>query len=392
MVILGGSELMLEHAILTDSLFIFLVNLGLWCVVRTWTGSRWWAAGVGLSMGCATIVRTAGLELLPFMILCLWLAPTQLVTGGGHRLRQWRATTFAAGVAASLLVILPFLYAHKQDTGSWGFTSAGYLQLYGRVASWADCTKFTPPVGTAKLCVNTPVSQRLGPGVYQYSLQGPVYRAYQYRTPKEENGQLKAFALAAIRAQPLTYLEFVGRDLVRVVDPTFPSSPYTGIGNRAYGYTPDGNLSFYFDTSRLAGVERIVNSYYHSPGLLAGNVDILKSWDRDTRLEGPAMAIVLILALCAPLLASGITRRAAILYAVASAVLIVGPIVVFEYDWRYVVPAFGSLTAGAAIGAYEVWRRLRPWLPVIGTGKSGTRETHRDRALSLAASGDARSP
>jgi hypothetical protein len=384
-VMLGGSELMLEHALLTDSLFIFFLSLSLWFVVRTWSGSSWWALGAGLSMGCATIDRTVGLELLPFLLLCLLLAPTKMLAERAaagskrfgraaellrlERLRarypvgSWRTATLAAGVLGSLIVIFPFLYAHKQDTGSWGFASTSYFDLYGRVAPWADCSKFTPPSGTAKLCIHMPVSQRQGTEAWEFLGSSPAVDAYgspEWFGPppqKGENSQLRSFAIAAIEGQPLTYLHYVSRDLVRVVDPTFPTSPYKSIGNAGYGQTPEGQLEYYFNTSNLGNIEAIINSYYHSPGVLAGNVDILKSWDRDTRIEGPLMVIILILALLAPFLASGGPRRLAILCGIVSAVLIVAPILVLDYDWRFMIPVFGPLTAGAAIGGFEVWRR-----------------------------------
>jgi CHASE2 domain-containing sensor protein len=94
------------------------------------------------------------------------------------------------------------------------------------------------------------------------------------------------------------------------------------------------------------------------PFMLACLLDILKSWDRDTRIEGPLMAIVLVLALLAPLLARDGPRRLAILCAIVSAVLIVSPILVLQYDWRFMIPVFGPLTAGAAIGGFEIWRRI----------------------------------
>lgn len=385
-VMLGGSELMLEHALLSDSLFIFFTDLSLWFVVRAWGGSAWWALGVGVSMGCATIDRTVGLELLPFMLACLLLVPAKTLAeraaasagrparstrlAGLRRLRAshpvvgWRVGALLAGVVGSLVVIFPFVYAHKRDTDSYGFASTSYFDLYGRVAPWAECSKFTPPRGTAKLCVDVPPSQRQGAEAWEFLAGSPAVAAYgppEWFGPKpkrDENSQLRSFAIAAIEGQPLTYLHYVGRDLVRVVDPTFPTSPYKNIGNAAYGETPEGLLDYYFNTSNLVNVEPIINSYYDSPGVLEGNVDVLKSWDRDTRIEGPLMALVLVLALLAPLLARDGPRRLAILCATVSAVLIVAPILVLQYDWRFMIPAFGPLTAGAAIGGFEVWRRI----------------------------------
>ena len=388
-VILGGSEIMLEHALLTDSLFIFLVNLALWFVVRAWKGSPWWALGAGLSLGCATIDRTAGLELLPVMLLCLLLAPASTIVAvrdqksgrrrhrpgalrrlDGLRVRYplacWRLTALVVGVVGALLVIFPFIHAHKEDTGTWGFASTSYFDLYGRVAPWANCSKFTPPPGTAKLCIHTPVSQRQGTEAWEFLGSSPAVAAYgspEWFGPppqKDENTQLRSFAIAAIEGQPFTYLEYVGRDLLRVVDPTFSTSPYKAIGNAGYGQTPEGLLNYYFNTSNFADVDAIITGYYQSPGLLAGNVDILKTWDRDRRIEGPVMVLILILALLAPILARGLPRRFAILCGLVSLVLIVGPILVIDYDWRFMIPVFGPLTAGAAIGGFEVWRRMAP--------------------------------
>jgi hypothetical protein len=407
-VMLGGSELMLEHALLTDSLFIFFTDLSIWFVVRSWVGDWRWALGAGLSMGCATIDRTVGLELLPFVLGALLIGPaaagSRLVAGrrrrgapaasggsrgdGGARGDRGRQGSrpglrnsmtprprarralqgsgiVVAGLVGALLVIVPFVYAHKRDTGTWGFASASYFDLYGRVAPWADCSKFTPPAGTAKLCIHDPVSQRQGTEYWVFTGGSPAIAAYGspewYGPPpqKDENNQLRAFSEAAIEGQPLTYLEYVGRDLVRVVDPTFSSSPYRNIGNVAYGQTPEGQLDYYFDTSNLGNIEGVVNSYYHSPGVLARNVTALMDWDRDTRIEGPAMAIFLVLALLAPLLAAGGTRRLAILCTTVALVLTVAPILVVDYDWRFMIPVFGPLSVSTAIGGYEVWRRAR---------------------------------
>ena len=62
-----------------------------------------------------------------------------------------------------------------------------------------------------------------------------------------ENAKLRSFAEAAILGQPLEYLEYVGRDLVRIVDPSFPSSPYGNTGPAAVGYgnTPQSLTAYY---------------------------------------------------------------------------------------------------------------------------------------------------
>jgi hypothetical protein len=151
---------------------------------------------------------------------------------------------------------------------------------------------------------------------------------------------------------------------VRLIDPSFSASPYARIGNDGYDYGPEQDLDWYFGVNRnLAGVMRIVNSYYKPSQLFTRNVAFFKDYDRDTRIEGPVMAVLLILALLAPVLARGLPRRLAILCTATSAVLVVGPILVLDYDWRFVVPALGALTASAVIGAYELWRRAATLVP-----------------------------
>jgi hypothetical protein len=347
---LDGSELLLEHAVLSDALFLFLLQVALWCVVRSWRGSRWWAIAAGLSIGYASVVRIIGIELIPILLLGFLLAPAQR--------KSWRVGTVLITVVCSAIVVASFEYAHHVADGTWGLASTEDVNLYGRVSPWADCSKFKPPRGTADLCIRTPVADRYGPQWWEFTRGSPMVHAYPCCIgTKNENSRLKSFAIAAIESQPLTYLHYVARDLVRVVDPTFASSPYPSVGNRGYGNTPTGLLKLELRQSQLAFELKTERALYGSAGLIAQNVGIIKAWDRDTRLEGPAMVAILILALLAPLLARDRPRRVAILLLIVAAMLIVEPILGAEYDWRYMVPSFGLLVSAAAIGGWQVWRR-----------------------------------
>lgn len=382
---LGGSELFLEHAPLTESVFIFLVALALWFIVLAWMGRAWWSLAAGLCLGCAAIDRSVGQVLLPVALACLLFTPRTpssaarpgalgrrgaagrvVATLRRHRLATTRALRVALALLAALATIVPFAAAHHSQTGSWGFTSNGYLDLYARVAPWANCTKFTPPKGTAVLCPTTPVSQRPGNNDWEFTGISPavtLWGAPEWfgpKPPKDENGKLKSFAVAAIEGQPLTYLEWVGRDLVRIVDPSFTTSPYPAIGNNGYGFTPEQQLDYYTDLSNIGNIDNIVASYYHTVGGKYGNVKPLVEWERATRLEGPVMAAALLLALLAPLLATGLSRRIAITCGLFTLVLLAAPVFAAHYEYRFVVPAFGVLTAASAIGGYELWRRIQP--------------------------------
>lgn len=355
-VILGGSELFIEHAVLTESLFIFLVDLALYAIVRTWKGNWIWGIVAGLALGCATDVRSLGLVLLPVLVVVATLAATY----------SWRSRLLLIPlmVIAAAVPIGWYLIAHEQADGYGGFTGAGYFDLYGRVAPFANCAKFHPPDGTAQLCIDMPVSQRPGHDAWEFTSISPAVRLFgepDLTVPQPgENSKLRSFAEAAILGQPLEYLEYVGRDLVRIVDPSFPSSPYGNRGETGFGYgaPPQQLVEYYTTPSTELNADRLLAGYY-TDGTVHRSLSFLHAYERDTRIEGPFMAVLLLLALAAPLLTKGTTRRAALLFFVATLVLLAGPVFLSEYDYRFTIPAFGPLAATASIGAWTVFARIQ---------------------------------
>jgi hypothetical protein len=359
-VMLGGSELFVEHAALSEALFIFLVDLALYAIVRAWKGNWAWALLAGLALGAAVDVRSVGLLLLVTM------AAAALLLHAG----AWRRGVLCGALIllASALPIGWYLKAHEESQGYGGFTGAGYFDMYARVAPFADCKKFHPPAGTSELCIDLPRSQRPGHDAWEFLGSSPAVQAFgepDITVPKPgENSKLRAFAEAAILGQPLEYLEYVGRDLVRIVDPSFPSSPYGNKGptGTGYGNTPQSLTNYYFNTGDLPSIRPMIATYYPGDGEVHQSVAFLTDYERDTRIEGPLMALLLLLALAAPILTAASDRRAALLLLAATLVLLAGPIFLSEYDYRFTIPAFGPLSATAAIGALALGRRIQPRL------------------------------
>jgi hypothetical protein len=291
-------------------------------------------------------------------VLAVILIPVALLALGGG---AWRQRLLRAGclVVAAALPIAGYLKDHEDSVGYGGFTGASYFDLYARVAPFAECSKFRPPAGTTRLCISIPRSQRLGPNAWEFTGISPAVQAFGEpdESPPQpgENGKLRSFAVAAIIGQPLDYLEAVGRDLVRIVDPSFASSVYAG--NAGYGNTPEGLAKYYFDTSNLISVRRIVSEYYPTDGEVHKNVSFLTSYERGTRIEGPLIAVLLLLAFAAPIFTTGDNRRVSLLLLAATVVLFAAPVFVFEYDYRFAIPAFGPLAATAAIGAWAAVKR-----------------------------------
>src|SRR5262249_26438367 len=170
---LGGDELFLEHAALSDALFIFLLGAMLYCAIRASQGRALWAALAGLFAGLGVCDREAGLVMVA--VIALWLA----FSAG----RPTRRTLAVGALSLALSVASIGAYAgwrHAASGMPGVITSNSAWNLYGRVAPWADCRKFTPPPGTAGLCERKPPAQR------HYIAAGSATAAhrdkhYQYR-------------------------------------------------------------------------------------------------------------------------------------------------------------------------------------------------------------------
>jgi hypothetical protein len=99
---------------------------------------------------------------------------------------------------------------------------------------------------------------------------------------------------------------------------------------------------------------------------VASSAAALEAYDSRTHADGLFMALLIVLAVMAPFVASrhGRRRRAVLVSAFAFALLLT-PLATVDYDYRYVIPAIGPLAAAAAVGAGGVWCRwiARPGAP-----------------------------
>src|SRR2546423_12317734 len=129
---------------------------GLWWAVRALDGGPVWALASGAAVASSALVRGSGLVLAPVLVLwlLLWLPG------------KWRRRLIGAGLAALALVavLAGYVGVVRVSGGRYsGLTDMNGWDLYGRVAPFADCTKFMPPEGTEVLCESTPPSLRPGP-------------------------------------------------------------------------------------------------------------------------------------------------------------------------------------------------------------------------------------
>lgn len=354
LVALSGDQLLLEHSILTESLYTFLVTAGL-CGLVYAVADRSRAlpllAGSGLALGIATTVRPVGIPLVLF-------AAAWLVFALGGSIRQ-RLLPVAIAVVPALGVVVFYVVIQGALTGTWGVSPASGWALYTRVAPIADCREFDPPEGTDVLCESKPSfapggQGRPGPGFYQF-VGGPSIEHFgnPFDTGLRGSGTMGRFARAVLLHQPLDYGREVGRDMLRYIDPT------TGF-DRAYGGAGADELDL---TRRTTGIEQLTVQVAERVGFDAQPVEIgqgvfaLQDLQRWLRVDGLSLVALLVLALCAVVVGRGLIRSASLLLAGAALVQAFVPVATISWGFRYGVPAIGQLAAAAMLGIHVLVER-----------------------------------
>jgi hypothetical protein len=354
-VLLGGIQLYLEHAPLSEPLFGFLVGAGLYCAARTLAGSSplRWLALAGLLLGIANVVRPAGLFVAP--ALAVWA-----VFAAGPATR--RVAVPAAVIALAALPLAVYVLAQRDQTGFTGITRSEGWTLYGRVAEFADCDRFEPPAGTAQLCEDTSPSTRRAAADYLFD--PAVSPALQtYGSLSNEDDAVGSFARAAILGDPVGYARVVGRDLVRHVAP----AAWTRQG---MGFQTATLVPYIHDREQEERAIRAVAGYWEDDAVSRVGLSMFDAYAHFARVEGPLTALLAVLAAYGLIVLRGPDRRAAALFALAAAALMLLPVATLSYDVRYATPAYGPLAAAAALGLAALAARLRAGERLLG-GRAG---------------------
>jgi Dolichyl-phosphate-mannose-protein mannosyltransferase len=338
-VLFAGTGLFLEQSLLADSLFAFLQALGVYAAMRSLNApSSRWPLLAGLAIGLSFWVRTVALS-------SAVLVPLLLLLDGDRRRRRLSAASAAGAVIAMVLV---YVLAQAAFTGYWGYERQSSWDLYARVATFVDCSHFTPPRGTRFLCPSQPVGQRLPQNYYQYAPSAPAVVRFggPSRAPAGANSLLQKFDIAAIEHEPIAYAKAVVRGLGFYVFP-----------REGEGYTPSSLDSELLNPAGERAIEPAITAFYaHSSGYRshAGAVGALTAYERDTRIEGPLLILLLACAIVGTPLLSGRVRSGAALFTLTALLSIALAVATNSYDARYAYPTFGPLAAGAALGAWGI--------------------------------------
>lgn len=341
----GGTGLILEHSLLSDSLFTLLQAVGVYLAIRALYDPRLrWPLLTGIAVGLAFWVRTTAVSsgvLIPIVLLCA--AP------GDIRRRLLSAAIVAGSVAA---LIVTYVGTQYYFTGFLGYERQSAWSLYGRVATFVDCASFAPPAGTRFLCPPQPLGHREPEAYYMDAPASPADRRYgpPWEAPRYANGVLEKFSVAAIEHQPIAYAGAILGGLGRYV------FPRVGEGNR-----PPETREEVSEPGRARQFEPAFTLLYTDPlgysGAKAG-LDPLATYESYTRVQGALIIVLLLAAVGGPFLLPRRMRWAALLFTLTALFSITFTVAASSYDARYAYPTFAPLAAGAALGAWGIGTRL----------------------------------
>ena len=356
-VLLDGYQLQNEQTILPGTWFEAVVVAGL--AILLWRPGTGWrrvlAAGVVLGTS-ATVAQVGEALLLPAVLYVL-------VASGGWRQAIAKAAAMCAAFALPIVAYSAGSYALG---GAFALSHTGVTSLYGRMAAAADCATLKLPAAERGLCP-TPAQQAEGPDFLQYDQGSPV-RAYYApdRNRAVTDGELSNFNHQVLTQQPLRVAHAYGRDLLKLYALTRDTSP---------GDTPISRWQFktYYRYYPPHASRAVVRDFIDrwgggAPAVWRPVASFLRSYQLDGGYTpGPLLLLFTVTGLAGSL---AVARRRAgrpgwpqsrqtalaclLFFASAVAVLLVSDL--FEFSWRYQLPALVTLVPAGVLGITVFFR------------------------------------
>ena len=351
-VLLDAYQLNAEQTIMPDVLFEALVVTGMVLLLWHRRPGLFLVILAGLALGSSAPVRQVGEALIaPALVYVVLAAP-----GGRAKIVH--------GVALTACFALPVLgyMSYSAVVMHYGFelSNMGTAYLYGRAAHAADCATLKIPADERPLCPRPPVAATLGVDGLVNAPESPrvlyepvnVYRGMIIDT----NPWQKDLAYSVLRQQPMRVAGDIARDSVKIFALTRNTAqgdtpisrwqfqfgyPYYPPGLTKHGYNSankvfaraggGGHARVHWKADIALRYYQLHGGYTPGPvflfGLLAGIGGIFTF--RRRRDSSPALACLLITG-C------------------AVAVLLGADL--YEFSWRYQLPALVTLPVAGAFG------------------------------------------
>ncbi len=362
-VLLDAYQLNAEQTIMPDVLFETLLVAGI--VLLLWQPRP--ALGLvilgGLALGASAPVRQVGEALIvPALVYVVAVAGT------------WR-TRLLRGAVLTFCFVLPVVgyMGYSAVILHYGFelSNMGDAYLYGRAAHAADCGTLNVPAVERPLCPTAPVAAALGVDGLVNNADSP---RELYQPVNVQLGELvstlplqRDFAYSVLRQQPLRVAGDIARDSVKI----FALSRNTQPGDTSiarwqfqvsYPYYPPG-ISHY-------GANSATNVFAEAGGGGSARVNRAAATAlRDYQLHGgytpgPVFLIALLAGLAGLFTfrrrdpgAQGLALACLLIGSCGVAVLLGADL--YEFSWRYQLPALVTLPVAGALGATAVARSVR---------------------------------
>ena len=362
-VLLDAYQLQIEQTIMPDVWFEAVIVAGLALLLWRPRPTLWLTVAAGLALGAAATIRQIGeILLLPALVY-------MLIVAGGWRRAAVSATALCAAFAVPILLYCGIAYA---ATGHFRLSRSGATAgVYGRMAEAADCATLNLPAYERGLCP-TARQKALGPDGLEHSETSPLY-LYVPPSGHSRSHFVSGFNRAVLTQQPLSVLSSFASDAGKLFAVHRATSPgdtpiwrwqfqddYPTYG-QAISLSPAHVIVVGLKNQLAGGVYR----YQPLDPSMGGNASVipaLANFLRHYQLEGGfTPGPFYLLAVLAGLIGSvSVARRGRgaaerqlavaclLFFSSAAAVLIASDL--FEFSWRYQLPALVTLPPAGALG------------------------------------------
>ena len=338
-VLYDGFEIQLEHLIMADVPFLFLLTLAVTLMLWDPAPSLRRCMLIGALLGLSEVMRSVGLPLLA--VFAVYLIIKRI---------SWQKV--AATIVVCLIPVFGYAGWFYAEHGQFAMTESTGVFLYSRVMTFADCTKMKVPPNELSLCTTVPPDKRPIAQAYIWTSESPLDRFPPSKFSPVPNQLAENFAIRAIKAQPLDYAKAVFHDTWRVFGwkrVIFPNAPtydeyifgYRSLPIPAWVQTDSGP----YGSSTAAYVQGNPLTQVVSPF-----ADVIRGYQRYVWLPGTVYGLILLAGLGGMVLAWRRFGGEALLPCTISLALIVIPAATAEFDYRYVLVAvpFACLAAALA--------------------------------------------
>ncbi|EFC81347.1 hypothetical protein [Parafrankia sp. EUN1f] len=350
--LLDAYQIELEHLVLSETVFTALLMTAVLCLLWQRSISVPSAVVAGLALALAAVTRSVGLPLA--LAATIWLLA---------RRPAWKS--MAAFGLTLAVPVLAYCSWHRAEHGSFATSGSTGVFLYSRTATFADCAVMKPPAELRPLCPTEPTDQRNPPSDYIWhgdsplaGIPGPIFDP-----AKEELA--RDFAVHAVLAQPLDYLDVVGRDFMRTFESRLEDYPSRSVAERYLFGSPTPSMT------RKDREAADLRTYEHGEFATTAHEPTagwLVTYQRHAALPAPALGLLLVLGLvgtvCGFLRVRPLAAPLLLLSGLATLTLLLPPATA-GFDYRYVPPAFPFLGAAAVAGALCLVRLIRRGASVI---------------------------